>query len=81
MAFIGCSLAGQENTPSETHEAALAGTSITSLQRGTDKGDNDGTVFVFDNLLVKLEDKFRLQFDLFKMGDDQYSHIQSVSYF
>jgi hypothetical protein len=74
-----CNLAGQENTPSETHEAALAGTLVASFQHNTDKDNNGGVVFIFDDLLIEVEGKFRLQFDLFEIDNDQCSHIKSIT--
>jgi hypothetical protein len=74
-----CNLAGQENAPLETHEAALAGTLVTSFQHDTDEDNNGGAIFIFDDLLVKVEGKFQLRFDLFEIGDDQCSHIKLVT--
>ncbi|PVH69955.1 hypothetical protein DL98DRAFT_541203 [Cadophora sp. DSE1049] len=61
------------------YHSSLAGTLVTSLQHSTDKDNNGGAIFVFDDLSVKVEGKFRLRFDLFEMGDDQCSHIKSVT--
>ncbi|KAK9333543.1 velvet factor, partial [Lipomyces starkeyi] len=49
--------------PSET----LAGTLVSSLHRVRDGNDREGGYFVFGDLSIKLEGKFRLQFNLFEM--------------
>ncbi|KAK9484162.1 velvet factor-domain-containing protein [Lipomyces starkeyi] len=51
--------------PSET----LAGTLVSSLHRVRDGNDREGGYFVFGDLSIKLEGKFRLQFNLFEMLD------------
>ncbi|KAK9373162.1 velvet factor-domain-containing protein [Lipomyces chichibuensis] len=51
--------------PSET----LAGTLVSSLHRVRDGKDREGGYFVFGDLSIKLEGKFRLQFNLFEMLD------------
>ncbi|KAK9466924.1 velvet factor, partial [Lipomyces arxii] len=51
--------------PSET----LAGTLVSSLHRVRDSQDREGGYFVFGDLSVKLEGRFRLQFSLFEMLD------------
>lgn len=49
--------------PSET----LAGTLVSSLHRVRDEDDREGGYFVFGDISVKLEGRFRLQFSLFEM--------------
>ncbi|KAK9235837.1 velvet factor, partial [Lipomyces kononenkoae] len=55
--------------PSET----LAGTLVSSLHRVRDSNDREGGYFVFGDLSIKLEGRFRLQFNLFEM-------LESVPY-
>ncbi|KAK9383920.1 velvet factor-domain-containing protein [Kockiozyma suomiensis] len=60
--------------PSET----LAGTLVSSLHRVRDEDDREGGYFVFGDISVKLEGRFRLQFSLFEMLDSQVEFITSI---
>ncbi|KAK9451176.1 velvet factor-domain-containing protein, partial [Limtongia smithiae] len=61
--------------PSES----LAGTLVSSLHRVRDENDHEGGYFVFGDISVKLEGRFRLQFSLFEMLDGaQVEFIKSV---
>ncbi|KAK9459102.1 velvet factor, partial [Lipomyces oligophaga] len=51
--------------PSET----LVGTLVSSLHRVRDRNDHEGGYFVFGDISVKLEGRYRLQFSLFEMLD------------
>jgi len=78
---MSCSLA-----PVETKEplqggtlgTALAGTLVSSLHRLKDLDNVDGAFFVFGDLSVKVEGKFRLQFNLYEMRKMECVYITSV---
>ncbi|KAK9457234.1 velvet factor-domain-containing protein [Dipodascopsis uninucleata] len=80
--FFMCATLWDENghgpvqrPPSET----LAGTLVSSLHRVRDGEDREGGFFVFGDLSVRLEGRFRLQFSLFEMLDGgQVEFITSV---
>lgn len=58
--------------------ATLAGTLVSSLHRLKDTDNNDGAFFVFGDLSVKHEGRFRLQFTLYEMRRNECSHIKAV---
>ena len=75
---MSCSLAGIENSQTGTLATALAGTLVSSLHRLKDSDNTDGAFFVFGDLSVRVEGKFRLQFDLYEMRDTECFHVKSV---
>ncbi|CAO3696966.1 unnamed protein product [Rhizopus stolonifer] len=57
----------------------LSGTTVSSLHRLRDLDNSDGGFFVFGDLAVKKEGKFRLQFNLFEIVDGQVQN-RKISY-
>lgn len=71
--------------PSGTLGTALTGTLVSSLHRlrdGVAREDNtsDGSFFIFSDLSVKMEGKFRLQFNLYQMRAHEFEcrYIHSI---
>jgi hypothetical protein len=58
----------------------ISGTTVASLNRLKDDKGNDGAFFVFTDLSVKLEGKFKLQFNLYEMQHKvhQWCFLKSV---
>lgn len=75
--FMTCSLIGTEGglTPPPNIGASLAGTVVSSLHRLKDAENVDGAFFIFGDLSVKVEGKFRLQFNLYEIYDDCCLHV------
>jgi len=59
--------------------STLAGTLVSSLHRLKDTDNIDGAFFVFGDLSVKHEGRFRLQFTLYEMRRDECAYIKSIS--
>jgi Velvet factor len=55
--------------------ANLVGTVVSSLHRLKDAGSKEGAFFIFGDLYVKTEGKFRLQFNLYEIHDQWSSHL------
>lgn len=81
---MSCSLVPESDKASlpaaaSTLGATLAGTLVSSLHRLKDTDNNDGAFFVFGDLSVKHEGKFRLQFTLYEMRESQCAYIGSIT--
>src|SRR4051812_37016057 len=59
--------------------STLAGTLVSSLHRLKDTDNFDGAFFVFGDLSVKHEGRFRLQFTLYEMRQNQCAYIRSIT--
>ncbi|KAI2103206.1 hypothetical protein LOZ33_001155 [Ophidiomyces ophidiicola] len=57
---------------------ALSGTLVSSLHRLKDVDNSDGGFFVFGDVSVRTEGRFRLKFNLFEMRRDEVVHIRSI---
>lgn len=74
-----------DNVPSGTLGTALTGTLVSSLHRlrgGVAREENasDGAFFIFSDLSVKLEGKFKLQFNLYQMRthESECRYVHSI---
>ncbi|PKK72867.1 velvet factor, partial [Rhizophagus diaphanus] len=56
----------------------LAGTVVSSLHKLKDIDNKDGGFFVFGDISVRVEGRYRLRFSLFEIIRDEVVHIQSV---
>lgn len=56
----------------------LAGTVVSSLHKLKDIDNNDGGFFVFGDISVRAEGRYRLRFSLFEIVRDEVVHIQST---
>ncbi|CAI2167200.1 18031_t:CDS:2, partial [Funneliformis geosporum] len=56
----------------------LAGTVVSSLHKLKDIDNNDGGFFVFGDISVRVEGRYRLRFSLFEIVRDEVVHIQSA---
>jgi hypothetical protein len=74
---VTCSLIEVEagSPPSTTVGASLAGTVVSSLHRLKDASNKEGAFFIFGDLYVKTEGKFRLQFNLYDINEHDSTHI------
>ncbi|KAK0124277.1 hypothetical protein ONS95_009250 [Cadophora gregata] len=82
--FMSCSLLPESDhaqlpTAAGSLGSTLAGTLVSSLHRLKDTDNYDGAFFVFGDLSVKHEGRFRLQFTLYEMRGDACSYIKSVT--
>lgn len=85
--FASCTLVPREDTlTAETQQnlgASLTGTLVSSLHRLKDTNNADGAFFIFGDLSVKTEGKYRLEFNLFQMrdfaGNQTCYHIKKVT--
>ncbi|KAF9579694.1 hypothetical protein BGW38_003944, partial [Lunasporangiospora selenospora] len=57
---------------------ALAGTVVSSLHRLKDVDNSDGGFFVFGDMSVRIEGRFRLRFTLFELVEGQVVQIMST---
>lgn len=64
--------------PGGTLGTALAGTLVSSLHRLKDTNNSDGAFFVFGDLSVKIEGRYRLRFNLYQMQDSDCVHVTTV---
>ncbi|KAG8530968.1 uncharacterized protein KY384_004325 [Bacidia gigantensis] len=65
--------------PNAPPQPALLGMLVSSLHRLKDTNNLDAGFFVFGDLSVKLEGKFRLRFSLFEIKNGQAEYIKSVN--
>ncbi|CAG8528944.1 8816_t:CDS:2 [Acaulospora morrowiae] len=56
----------------------LAGTVVSSLHKLKDIDNTDGGFFVFGDISVRVEGRYRLRFSLFEIIRDEVVHIQSL---
>ncbi|RIB16041.1 velvet factor [Gigaspora rosea] len=56
----------------------LAGTIVSSLHKLKDIDNSDGGFFVFGDISVRVEGRYRLQFSLFEIIESEVVHIQSI---
>ncbi|KAG4442650.1 hypothetical protein IFR05_001835 [Cadophora sp. M221] len=82
--FMSCSLLpesdnGNPSSAAGNLGATLAGTLVSSLHRLKDTDNFDGAFFVFGDLSVKHEGRFRLQFTLYEMRQNQCAYIRSIT--
>ncbi|CAG8511622.1 14934_t:CDS:2 [Dentiscutata erythropus] len=56
----------------------LAGTLVSSLHKLKDIDNSDGGFFVFGDISVRVEGRYRLQFSLFEIIKSEVVHIQSI---
>lgn len=76
--FCSCALAPEnENSPNPAPNS-IVGNLVSSLHKLKDSDNSDGGFFVFGDLSVKQEGRFRLQFDLFELRDGDCIHRTSV---
>lgn len=77
--FVSCNLVGSgEGTTPVSVGASLTGTLVSSLHRLKDTDNQDGAFFVFGDLSVKVEGRFRLQFSLHEMRNDHACFLKSI---
>lgn len=75
---MSCNLVGSSEDSALPSGPALAGTHVSSLHRLKDTDNIDGAFFVFGDLSIKQEGVFRLQFNLYEMGERECHHIRSI---
>jgi hypothetical protein len=68
--------ANKDDTPPPSN--ALLGTVVSSLHKLKDTSNQDGAFFIFGDLSVRHEGKFRLLFTLYKMENLECIHITST---
>ncbi|CAG8725648.1 10898_t:CDS:2, partial [Cetraspora pellucida] len=56
----------------------LAGTIVSSLHKLKDIDNSDGGFFVFGDISVRVEGRYRLRFSLFEIINNEVVHIQSI---
>lgn len=77
--FMSCNLVGiGEGTTPASVGASLTGTLVSSLHRLKDTDGQDGAFFVFGDLSVKVEGRFRLLFSLHEMRNDHACFLKSI---
>ncbi len=74
-----CLVCRTEPEQEEPLPNALIGTQVSSLHRLKDTDNHDGAFFVFGDLSVKQEGRFRLLFSLHKMVDNAAMTLASTS--
>ncbi|KAH7419064.1 velvet factor-domain-containing protein [Cadophora sp. MPI-SDFR-AT-0126] len=82
--FMSCSLLPESDlaqlpTATGSLGSTLAGTLVSSLHRLKDTDNYDGAFFVFGDLSVKHEGRFRLQFTLYEMRQHECAYIKSIT--
>lgn len=79
--FVTCNLAeaGERGTTfTNLGSSSLAGTLVSSLHRLKDQNDKEGAFFIFGDISVKIEGRFRLQFNLYEMRNYTCHHMLSI---
>ncbi|KAF9935732.1 hypothetical protein BGZ67_003149 [Mortierella alpina] len=79
--FMCCNLVHAEDPQGEIvapAHRALAGTVVSSLNRLKDVDNSDGGFFVFGDMSVRMEGRFRLRFTLFELLEGRVHHIMST---
>ncbi|KAJ2897112.1 uncharacterized protein MKZ38_004967 [Zalerion maritima] len=76
--FCSCALAPESDTTTTPPSNSIVGTLVSSLHKLKDSDNSDGGFFVFGDLSVKQEGRFRLQFDLFELRDGRCIHHTAV---
>ncbi|CRK32732.1 hypothetical protein BN1723_014669 [Verticillium longisporum] len=78
--FLTCHLVkvGDHNIETPVPGNKLVGTVVSSLHRLKDKDNQDVAYFVFGDVSVKVEGRFRLVFTLFDMGGQDCTQLASI---
>ena len=74
--FMACSLLPEHDKEDTPATNSLIGTVVSSLHKLKDANNIDGGFFIFGDLSVKIEGRFKLQFSLYQMRD---VHCQLVA--
>ncbi|KAG0198217.1 hypothetical protein BGX28_008330 [Mortierella sp. GBA30] len=79
--FMCCNLVHAEDPSGEIvapAHRALAGTVVSSLNRLKDVDNSDGGFFVFGDMSVRIEGRFRLRFTLFELVEGRVIHLMTT---
>ncbi|KAL5601029.1 hypothetical protein BROUX41_005858 [Berkeleyomyces rouxiae] len=78
--FMSCALIGADEQPlKDIPSTSIVGSLASSLHKLKDTDNSDGGFFIFPDLSVKAEGKFRLRFSLFEFQGAVCSHIAAVT--
>ncbi|KAL2890286.1 developmental regulator [Ceratocystis lukuohia] len=78
--FMSCTLVGADEQPlKDIPSTSIVGSLASSLHKLKDTDNSDAGFFIFPDLSVKAEGKFRLRFSLFEFQGSMCSHIASIS--
>ncbi|ORZ22671.1 velvet factor-domain-containing protein [Lobosporangium transversale] len=80
--FMCCNIIDADNVSGEIVAPAhrvLAGTVVSSLNRLKDVDNSDGGFFVFGDMSVRVEGRFRLRFTLFELIEGEVVHLMTTA--
>ncbi|CAG8576531.1 7638_t:CDS:2 [Diversispora eburnea] len=69
---------GDDNENITNSSKYLAGTVVSSLHKLKDIDNTDGGFFVFGDISVRIEGRYRLRFSLFEIIREEVIHVQSI---
>ena len=76
--FCSCTLAPETDNGPTPAPNSIVGTFVSSLHKLKDSDNTDGGFFVFGDLSIRKEGRFRLQFDLFELRDGDCIHRTTI---